>query len=143
MYIIFFTENKYLILLSISVFLYTLWILPYLQIKNFFGWDSKLLYDLYQSYLNFGLKAENNYSLTQNIYNVMVPHRYSTNIFTTILLVNATQINVSFVLWFIFPLSRAVKVGRIRGSDREARKPLLPSKMDVLSFRYRKVKNVG
>jgi len=103
-YIIFFTENKYLILFSISIFLYTLWILPYLQIKNFFGWDSKLLYDLYQSYLNFGLKAENNYSLTQNIYNLMVPHRYSTNIFTTILLVNATQINVSFVLWFIFPL---------------------------------------
>jgi hypothetical protein len=66
--------------------------------------DSKLLYDLYQSYLNFGLKAENNYSLTQNIYNVMVPHRYSTNIFTTILLVNATQINVRFVLLFIFPL---------------------------------------
>jgi len=103
-YIILFTKNKYLILFSISIFLYTLWILPYLQIKNFFSWDSYFLYNLYQSYLNFGIKPENDYSFTLNFFNIMLPHRYSTSIFTTILLVNATQIEVSFVLWFIYPL---------------------------------------
>ena len=105
-YIIFSVKNNYIILTSISIFLYCLWILPYLQIKNFFSTDPKLLFDLYQSYLNFGIKPiKNNYGLTQNLNNLMIPHRYSTSIFTTILLVNATQTDVMFVLWFIYPLN--------------------------------------
>ncbi|KKK47786.1 hypothetical protein LCGC14_3151670 [marine sediment metagenome] len=48
-YIIFSTKNKYLKLLSISIFLYTLWILPFLQIKNIYNHDTKLLFDLYRS----------------------------------------------------------------------------------------------
>ena len=103
-YIIFFNKNKYLILLSISIFLYTLWILPYLQIGNFFTHDSYFLYDSYQNYLNFGIKPAYNYSFTQGNPDLTVAYRYSTSLFTTILLVNATQINVISVLWFIYPL---------------------------------------
>ena len=103
-YLIFFTKNRYLILLSISIFLYTLWILPYLQIGNFFTHDSYFLYDSYQTYLNFGIRPRRNYSFTQSIPYLTVAYRYSTSIFTTILLVNATQIDVISVLWFIYPL---------------------------------------
>ena len=104
-YIIFFTKNKYIILLFISIFLYMLWILPYFQIQNFFTHDSHFLIDNYQSYLSFGIKPGDSYSFTQYLYDTITPYRYSTSIFTTILLVNATQISSTFVLWFIYPLS--------------------------------------
>ena len=102
--LIFFTKNRYLILLSISLFLYTLWILPYLQIGNFFTHDSYFLLDSYQNYLKFGMVPSNNYGLTQVIPDITVAYRYSTSIFTTILLVNATQVDVVFVLWALYPL---------------------------------------
>lgn len=103
-YIIFFTKNKYLILFSISIFLFTIWILPYLQIKNFFNWDSNFYYNLYQFYLDFGIKPKTEYSFNLQYFNLLVPHRYSTSMFNIIVLVEATQIDVKFVLWFIFPL---------------------------------------
>ena len=105
-FIIFSGKNNYIKLSCISIFLYCLWILPYLQIGNFFNHDSKLLFDLYQSYLNLGISpAYNKFSFTLNLSNLINLQRYSTSIFTTILLTNATQINISFVLWFIYPLS--------------------------------------
>jgi len=42
--------------------------------------------------------------MTQNFFGTVISHRYSTNIFTTILLVSATKLDISFVLWYIYPL---------------------------------------
>ncbi len=103
-YIVLFTKNKYIKLFSISLFIYTLWILPYLQIGNYFNHDSHLLYNLYNSYIDFGIIAQDNFSMTQNFFGTVFRHRYSTNLFTTILLVNATKLDISFVLWYIYPL---------------------------------------
>ncbi len=103
-YIIFSTKNKYLKLLSISIFLYTLWILPFLQIKNIYNHDTKLLFDLYRSYLDFGINPSSKYSLTQILFKDLFVHRYSTSIFTTILLVNSTKINEISTIMFLYPL---------------------------------------
>ncbi len=101
--IIFFTKNHYFILFSISAFIYCLWILPYLQVANYFAWDSQFLSSIYNNYLIYGIKATSNYPFTIRI-KTFSTIRYSTSLFTSILLVSATSLNINAVLWYIYPL---------------------------------------
>ena len=100
-YIILFAKNNYFKICSISLFLYILWILPYLQINNYFGWDSHWLYDLYNSYINSGIMTHSSFNLVIFDFESL---RYSTSLFTTILLVNTTNCSLNFTLWYIYPL---------------------------------------
>ncbi len=98
--IIFYSKNEYLILISISVFLYCLWILPYLQINNYFGIDSYKLMVRVQNYQIHGIKPSSTSSFSINKQNF----RYSASIFTTIILKSATGVDINFALWYLYPL---------------------------------------
>ena len=99
-YIIFVTENIYLRLFSISAFIYCIWILPYLQIWNYFGVDSYYLFNFYKSYVNGGLKSNSIQRFNLGNYAL----RYSTSFFTAVLLTSATNVSINIALWFLYPL---------------------------------------
>lgn len=103
-FIIFNTKNHFIILACISLFLYILWILPYLQINNYFSSDPYTL-SIYLKY--FGVKPfkENSNSFTLSSGKDYLIQRYATSFFTSTLLIFATGTNIDFVLWYIFPLS--------------------------------------
>jgi len=100
-YIIFYFNNKGIMLISISIFIYCLWILPYLQIGNYFGNDSRELELIYINYINRGI-------VVQSSYNFVIPNysslRYSTSLFTSILLINGTGTDIKFSLMFLYPI---------------------------------------
>ncbi|MFX0136208.1 MAG: hypothetical protein ACFFDN_21390 [Candidatus Hodarchaeota archaeon] len=100
--IVFLSNNKYLILISLFLFMYTLWILPYLQIKNFFENDSYLNYRALNIYHKKGISAdkEDNFIFS----GTYIRFRYTVTIFTAIILMESTHMESFFVLWFIFPL---------------------------------------
>lgn len=101
-FIIFTSKNKYLILISISLFFYFLWIITYIQINNYFGEDSYKLMLAYNYYLKRGLRAEvRNQNSIHSQYLVI---RYSTSLFTAIILTSATGVNIDFALWYLYPL---------------------------------------
>lgn len=104
--IVFFSKNIYFILICISLFIYCLWILPYLQIRNYFASDSHLLYIIYNNYLNHGIRSIPNYGFVIKLkgYGIYTSYRYSTSLFTSILLTSATGTHINFVLWFLYPL---------------------------------------
>lgn len=104
--LIFLSKNKYLILISIFLFLYTLWILPYLQIENFFASDSHLNSKVLDGYLKRGIKANSDYNFIYTTYDPdkEYHYRYTTEIFTIIFLMESTKMDINFVMWFIFPL---------------------------------------
>ncbi|MEE9379449.1 MAG: hypothetical protein V3V33_15595 [Candidatus Lokiarchaeia archaeon] len=90
--LILFTKNKFLIIISICLFFYVLWILPYINLSNYFSADSyNLSLTLYKIKNN-----ENSFILT--------PFKYTTSIFSSIILINATKLGIDFTLWFIYPL---------------------------------------
>lgn len=62
LFIIFYVKNKYFILISISLFVYCLWILPYLQIGNYFAQDTYYLSRYYEIYLNYGIMTHQSYN---------------------------------------------------------------------------------
>lgn len=103
-YIIFFIKNKYFILISISAFIYCLWILPYLQIGNYFGSDSNRLAEVCTGYPVYGIKVSTGAMFVVREKDFFNPWRYSTSLFTTILLTSATGVDHDFVLMYLFPL---------------------------------------
>ncbi|MFX0141934.1 MAG: hypothetical protein ACFFDN_50320, partial [Candidatus Hodarchaeota archaeon] len=100
-FIIFTFKNKYLILISISLFLYFLWIVTYFQINNYFGEDSYKLMLAYNYYQKKGLKpkVDKQYSLFLQYLEI----RYSTSLFTAIILTSATGVDIDFALWYLYP----------------------------------------
>ncbi|MHA1292959.1 MAG: hypothetical protein ACTSQJ_09855 [Promethearchaeota archaeon] len=101
-YICFTNHNKYISLFSLSLFIYCIWILPFLQIQNYFNYDSHTLYQLYKDYLNEGISNVENYGFC-----LVLTHgslRYSTNLLTAILLTTSLKININQTLWYVFPL---------------------------------------
>ncbi len=100
-YIIFSVKNRYITLTCISIFLYCLWILPYLQIGNYFNHDSYNLLKYYEIYLDNGIMSYQGYHFV--IYN-FDSLRYSTSLFSVILLTSATATDINFVLWYLYPL---------------------------------------
>lgn len=99
---IFYNNNKFLNLICFSLFLYCLWILPYLQIKNYFSNDSYFLYRIYTTYLESGIVSYREWGFS------ILPDfgalRYSTNLFTSIVLTSGTNTNINFSLWFLYPI---------------------------------------
>ncbi len=100
-YIIFFIKNPYLILISISMFIYCIWILPYLQIGSYFGHDTNLLVNNYENYIKYGLQPGPVYNFLIFASDVL---RYSTGLFSIILLMSATNVNLDFALWYLYPM---------------------------------------
>ena len=100
-YIIFSIKNSYITLACLSIFLYCLWILPYLQIGNFFNHDSYNVLLNYEIYLENGILSQGSHHFI--IYNFDAL-RYSTSLFSSILLTSATGMEINFVLWYLFPL---------------------------------------
>ena len=100
-YIIFYVKNRYIILTCISIFLYCLWILPYLQINNFFNHDSYQLLNYYEIYLDNGILSYQGYNFVIFNFDSL---RYSTSLFSAILLTSATGLGINFVLWYLYPL---------------------------------------
>jgi len=103
-YIIFYCQNKYFILISISAFLYALWILPYIQIGNYFSKDSYLLRNILINYFDGGILANSNYNFLTNGLGFYGAFRYTTSVFTGILFMSATGVNIDIALWYLFPL---------------------------------------
>lgn len=101
--IIFFTKNRYFILFSISAFVYCLSILPYLQIGNYFGSDSYFLWLSYNNYLDYGIGTLSDYNFVIKS-EIPTIFRYSTSLFTTILLTSGTSTDINIALWYLFPL---------------------------------------
>lgn len=100
--IIFYSKSHFLILISISLFIYVLWILPYIQIGDYFSYDSRYLNYLYRDYLFAGIKSAGKYGLC-----VLVRYgsqRYSTHLFTAIIMTSATNFDITFVIWWLFPV---------------------------------------
>ncbi|KKM19097.1 hypothetical protein LCGC14_1659080 [marine sediment metagenome] len=102
-YIIFFTKNRFFILISISAFIYCLWILPYIQIGNYFNNDSYELFKIYTNYIENGIVAESNYAFLIKVYR-LTTYRYSSSLFTSILLVSATGVDINIALWYLYPI---------------------------------------
>lgn len=100
-YIIFQIENKYIILILVSFFLYVLWILPYLQIKSYFSHDTHLLMRAYNIYVEEGISVFNDYRFVIPNFDTL---RYSTGLLTAILMTNSCSVSIDFALWYIFPL---------------------------------------
>ena len=109
------SNNKYLILISISIFMYCLWILPYLQINNNFSEDAHHLLNAYNNYLEYGIapneqyvgvkKKEGKFMYPSNFsIRGIGPLRYSTSLFTAIILTSATGVDIKFTLWYLYPL---------------------------------------
>ncbi len=99
--IIFYVKNRYLILLCLSVFSYCLLILPYLQIGNYFGLDTWVLDQKYDLYIQHGFSGHGCYCFYLEGYS---PLRYSTSLFTSILLINGFSLEIKFALMFLYPL---------------------------------------
>ncbi len=100
-YIIFFFKNPYLILISISMFIYCIWILPYLQIGNYFAHDTNLLVNNYENYIKYGLQPGTEYNFVIYASDSL---RYSTALFSTILIMSATNVSLDFALWYLYPM---------------------------------------
>ena len=100
-YVIFSIKNSYITLLCISIFLYCLWILPYIQIGNYYSTDSYYLFNSYEIYLKYGIFSHQGYHFVMFNFDSL---RYSTSLFSAILLTNATSMGIDFVLWYIYPL---------------------------------------
>ncbi len=100
-YIVFFIKNDYIILIAISMFIYCLWILPYLQIGNYFGHDTHLLSMDYEIYLDHGIMTYSGFNFVIFNFDSL---RYSTGLFTTILLISATNVSLDFALWYLYPM---------------------------------------
>lgn len=98
--IIFYIKNPYIILISISIFIYCLWILPYLQIGNYHSHDTYNLSRYYEIYLEHGIMTHRGYNFVIYNYDSL---RYSTSLFTTILLITATNCSLNFALWYLYP----------------------------------------
>jgi len=102
--ILFYSENKYVVIISISLFMYCLWILPYLQTGNYFGEDSYNLMTNYRNYLKCGIRVDKKHTNIIDSREFIYPinffvekeerggfnFRYSTGLFTAILLTTAT-----------------------------------------------------
>ena len=99
-YLIFYSKNIYIQLFSLSLFLYCLWILPYLQTMNYFSHDVYKLSLRYKSYQQYGIRIVPGSAFKIHGFGF----RYTTSFFTTILLVNALNLDLFFVLAFIYPL---------------------------------------
>ncbi len=99
--IIFRIKNKYLILICISIFLYCVWILPALQIKNYFLWDTAELDTIYYHYYRYGIHPIRSYCFYITEYSSL---RYSTRLFTMILFVHGTGLESNLILTFIYPI---------------------------------------
>lgn len=99
--IIFYVKNRYLILFCLSAFIYCLLILPYLQIGNYFGQDTWVLDKRYEIYLHYGFSGYKNYCFFLESYS---PLRYTTPLFTSILLINGFGLEIKFALMFLYPL---------------------------------------
>ncbi len=103
-YIILNFTNINVKLIAVSLFLYSLWILPYLQIKFYYNHDSYILGLICTEYFNKGFKAD------WGLFSFLVysdtwrPTRYSTSILSTLLIVFSTNLDVNYAIWFIFPL---------------------------------------
>lgn len=91
-YLLIYSKNKFLVILSLSIFLYIIWILPYIYIGNYFSSDS---YGL-SLYLNEIKNNEVSFNLT--------PWTYTTSIFSSIILINAVNLGINFTLWYIYPI---------------------------------------
>lgn len=105
-YIIIYSKNRYLILISLSMFLYCLWILPYLQFGDYFNDDSHALFYFIRDYQIYGIRAYNDSCFL--IYNAtkktITDFGYSTSLFTGIILMYATTESIDVVLWYIYPI---------------------------------------
>ncbi len=105
-YLIVYSKKPILILVSLSLFLYVLWLLPYFQIGFFFNDDSRILFKFINDYFKHGIRASPEGSFL--IYNVneqrFTIFGYSTSFFTGILLVLSTGLPTHLVLWYIYPL---------------------------------------
>jgi len=99
--IIYYFKNRYLILICLSIFTYCLLILPYLQIGNYFGYDTWELDKTYDLYLHYGFSGHDCYCFYVKDYS---PLRYSTALFTSILLINGFGLEIKFTLMFLYPL---------------------------------------
>ena len=102
-YIIFFTKNRFLILISISIFIYCIWIIPYLQIGNYFSNDPNILSKIYNNYLIYGIRTRSTNPFIVKT-STFTNYMYSTSLFTSIILVSATGVDINTVLWYIYPL---------------------------------------
>lgn len=104
--IVFFTKNHFLILFSISLFMYCLWILPYFQIGYFFNKDAYKLSLICKSYEIYGLRADkdNSFLVYLEYKNMFSPFRYPTSIFTGLILTWATGVPLDVTLWYLYPL---------------------------------------
>ena len=102
-YILFFIKNKYLMLSCVSIFLYCLWILPYLQLKGYISHDMNMLKTIYENYLIFGIHARSNCSFVVYIQSFL-SIRYSTSIFTSILITFGFNVDIDTALMFLYPL---------------------------------------
>ncbi len=102
-YILFQVKNKYLMLFSMSIFLYCLWILPYLQIKGVVASDMDFLKTIYENYLIFGINS-NEVGCFIILFRTFKSIRYSTSLFTSILLTFGMKSDVDFALVFLYPL---------------------------------------
>ena len=100
-YIIFYIKNKYIILFSLSAFLYCLWILPYLQIGNYYGLDTYNLSLNYEEYSKYGFYARESYCITLFYWGSL---RYSTSYFTAIILTLGASVEIGIALAFLYPL---------------------------------------
>ena len=102
-YIIFLTKNRFLILISISLFIYCIWIIPYLQIGNYFSNDPIMLSKIYNNYLIYGIRTRSNNPFIVKT-STFTNYMYSTSLFTSIILVSETGVDINTVLWYIYPL---------------------------------------
>ncbi|MHA1696123.1 MAG: hypothetical protein ACTSUG_12710 [Candidatus Helarchaeota archaeon] len=89
-------------MVALAIFLYCVWILPYLQIGYYFNHDSHYTYLIYDHYLTRGITVQGSYGFC------IIPkygtQRYSTALFTAIILTYATAVNIDIALWYVFPL---------------------------------------
>lgn len=99
--ILFYIKNKYLSLFCISMFMYCLWILPVLQIGDYYGLDTLTLSENYDDYLFSGFFAYRPYCFQLQNYGSL---RYSSNIFTAILLIQGSSVEPQVGLMLLYPL---------------------------------------
>lgn len=100
-YILITFRKSLIILICTSIMIYCLWILPYIQIGNYFSHDTYFIAQEYDIYLNYGIYANGGYNFVIFNFDTL---RYSTGILSTILLIASTGVNVNFALWYLYPL---------------------------------------
>jgi len=99
------SENKFIFLSLVCIFLYVQLIIPYLQIGDLFSADAIFLENSLYSYNNYGIFPVEITGLTINLNNKLVGLRYATSTFYAILLINFTGMDLLFSLSFLYPLS--------------------------------------